>query len=305
MKTKRIFCAVLALGMLLSLAVSIAEGYLTYVVTNTMKVYKYPNQLSRVMGTMSYGEDVHVLTWKDGWLKVQNDKGQIGYCEFGGLSTRNPNNLNIDAYVKEAGAYVFAKPGTGYKSIGAVTMGQQLDALAMTPDDEWVRVSNGKRIGYIQADKLSKTPTSFHSSLNRVWVVSDTAVAVSSSKNIASGKLLGRASHGEWFELLDIEETKYTNGSARIRNSKGEIGWIDVSAISSQNPNNMSQTMYAVKSGLLLSNGLFAQSGKTHINRGDPVTVVSVTPNNKTFRVKKGSKYYYIAGENLSTESPV
>lgn len=298
MKTKRIFCAVLALGMLLSMAVSMAEGYLTYVVTNTMKVYKYPNILSRVMGTMSYGEDVHVLAWKDGWLKVQNNKGKIGYCEFGSLSTRNPNNLNIDAYVKEAGAYVFAKPGTGYKSIGTVTMGQRLDALAMTPDDEWVRVSNGKRIGYIQADKLSKTPTSFHSSLNRVWVVSDNATIIRSSSDMSSGSV-GIVSHGQDYQLLSKKD-----GQVCLRNAKGKIGWISEDNVTTQNPNTLNETMYTQISGkVLFNNATFSakHAGPT-VKKNQAVTVVSKTPNGWFYRVRCNGKYYYASPLLLSKE---
>lgn len=298
MKPKRILTAVLALLMLLSLAAASADGYLTYVVDNTMKVYKYPNQLSRVMGTMSYGENVRVLSWKDGWLRVRNDKGQIGYCPFGGLSTANPNNLNIDAYVKEAGAYVFSKPGTGYKSIGTVTMGQRLKALAMTPDEEWVRVSNGRRIGYIQSDKLSKTPTAVHGTLNRVWIISDNATIIRSSSDMSSGSV-GIVSHGQDYELIDK-----ANGQVCLRNSKGTTGWLSEDNISTQNPNTLNETMYAQISGrLLFKNAAFStKHAGPSVKKNQAVTVVSKTPNGWFYRVRVNGKYYYASPLLFSKE---
>ena len=289
MKLKRILTLLLALLMLLSMAAACAEGYLTYVVDNTMKVYKYPNLLSRVMGTMSYGEDVRVLSWKDGWLKVQNDRGQIGYCPFGGLSTANPNNLNSDAYVKEAGAYVFAKPGTNFKSIGTVTMGQRLDALAMTPDEEWVRVSNGRRIGYIQADKLSKTPTSVHGSLNRVWIISDNATHIRSSSSMSSGSV-GVVSHGQDYELIGKKD-----GQVCLRNGKGKIGWISEENVTTKNPNTLNETMYTQISGrVLFKNATFSTKyAGPSVKKNQAVTVVSKTPRGDFYRVKYNGKYYY------------
>lgn len=298
MKRKRILTLTLALLILLSMAAAGAEGYLTYVVDNTMKVYKYPNLLSKVMGTMSYGEDVRVLSWKDDWLKVRNNKGQIGYCKFGSLSTANPNNLNSDAYVKEAGAYVFSKPGTGYKSIGTVTMGQHLNALAMTPDEKWVRVSNGKRIGYIQADKLSKTPTSVHDSLNRVWIISDSAAHIHSSSSMASDSV-GIVSHGQDYQLLSK-----ANGQVCLRNSKGKTGWISEENVTTQNPNTLNETMYTQISGrVLFKNAVFSakHAGPT-VKKNQVVTVVSKAPSGWFYRVKYNGKYYYVSPLVLDKE---
>lgn len=303
---KRIFKkslrAALACLMLVSslpaMATSHTAGYLAYVVKNTMKVYKSPSVLSPEMGTMSYGEDVRVLAWKDSWIRVQNHKGQIGYCEFGGLSTRNPNSLNIDAYVKESGAYVFAKPGTGYKTLGAVTMGKRLTALAMTPDKRWVRVSNGTRIGYIQSDALSKTPTSFHTALTRVWIVSNSAASVTKTRD--GWDEVGIVSHGQYYELIGRD-----NGYAHIRNTKGETGWIQESFLSPASPNTLNKTMYAQVSGnILYPNSIIRGSG-AKLSRGEAVKAVAITPDGGWIRVLKDGKYYYVLSELLAeTKSP-
>lgn len=157
----RIFSFILTLALLFTIpgafAASTANGIPGYVIANTMPVYQYPSPLSKTLGVMSYGEDVNVLAWQDGWMKVQNHKGQIGYCKYGGLSRVNPA-MEIYGYVKEAGAYVYAKPGEGYKVIASVTMGDELKVVGMTRDKTWLRVRNGSKFGYVLTDLMSKTP---------------------------------------------------------------------------------------------------------------------------------------------------
>lgn len=127
-----------------------------YVVADTMKVYQYPSPLSKLLGVMSYGEDVMVLAWKDGWMRVQNRKGQIGYCEIGSLSQNDPR-IEVFGYVKESGAYVYSKPSFGYKIIAKVSMGDELKVVGMTRDKAWLRVQNGEKFGYVRADLVSKS----------------------------------------------------------------------------------------------------------------------------------------------------
>lgn len=138
-------------------AASTANVIRGYVTANTMPVYQYPSLLSKTLGVMSYGEDVNVLAWQDGWMKLQNHKGQIGYCPYGGLSQSNPA-MEVYGYVKEAGAYVYAKPAPGYKVIASVSMGDELKVVGMTRDKTWLRVQNGSKYGYVLTELMSKTP---------------------------------------------------------------------------------------------------------------------------------------------------
>lgn len=157
----RFLCCLLALALLFAnCAFAAAENAITgYVTANTMKVYQYPNPLSKLLGTMSYGEDVLVLAVENGWMKVQNSKGKIGFCKTGSLSRKNPNKLDMFGYVKESGAYVYAKPGLGFKVTGSAEMGDELHVVAMTGDKNWLRVENNGKYGYVQTELMSKTPT--------------------------------------------------------------------------------------------------------------------------------------------------
>lgn len=278
-------------------------SYQTYVIKNTMPVYQYPSPLSRLMGTMSYGEGVKVLAWQDNWIRVQNSKGQIGYCEFGGLSTKNPNTLNMKGYVKESGAFVFSKPATGYKAIAAVPMGTQLNAVAMTPDKKWVRVRNGSRYGYVQASLLSKTPTVDTPDVDdgvaeRIWIVSSGACSISATPGGFDD--VGTVSHGQDYELLEVR-----GNYAHLRNHKGKTGWISADNISKTNPNNMEKTMYAQVGGKLLYANSIVRGSAGSLKKDQAVTVVAQSVGGSWYRVRIGGKYYYVQDEFLAeTKAP-
>ena len=68
-------------------------------------------------------------------------------------------------YVKETGAYVYAKPGFGWKVITKADMGDELHVVGMTKDKQWLRVKNGSKYGYVETDLISKTPTWFFAGL--------------------------------------------------------------------------------------------------------------------------------------------
>ena len=157
----RFLCCTLMIALLLSATAAFAAEKRVipgYVTANTMKVYQYPSPLSKTLGTMSYGEGVTVLAWQDGWMRIQNSKGQIGYCPYGGLSPENPA-MDTYGYVKETGAHVYAKPGYSWKVIAKCDMGDELHVVGMTKDGDWLRVQNGSKYGYVPTARVSKTPT--------------------------------------------------------------------------------------------------------------------------------------------------
>ena len=285
---KQILCAVLALALLMAaLPASAASGngYQAYAVNNTVTVYKLPNPLAKQLGTISYGEGVRALARKDGWVQIKNANGAVGYCASDALSTKNPNTLDLDGYVRAGGAAVYAKPGTSYKKLATAKAGTKLHAIAMTPDKKWVRVKSGKRYGYVQASALSKAPAA---DKKQVWIVSNRAVGVSRTRD-GSDSSAGTVSQGQSFELVKVDGNR-----AYIQNSKGKGGWVSKEVISTQNPNTLNKAMYAQVSGKILYPHAVAKSPSAKLSKGDKVTVVSVTPDGDWSRVKKGKKYYYV-----------
>ena len=298
---KRTICFCLAALMLLSVLPAYAEGFETntkvYIIDNILNAYKTKSTSSKVLGVMTYGESMTMLSFDGDWVKIKNAKGQIGYCKLTGLSTQNPSNLNETVYARANKTPVYQKASTSYKKIASVKQNYKFNVIAMTPDGDWLRVKNGSRYGFVRVDDVNREPVSVHGALvaKTVYVVSENASVVYSGKG--GGKNMGNISHGQSYTLLGTDG-KYS----RIRNGKGQVGWCLSELLSTENPNNMNATMYAqVGGGMLYTNSIFKGTPKK-LNKDAKVTVVAKTPEGGWYRVKHGNKYYYVPSILLDDE---
>lgn len=298
---KRILCASLSLLMFLSLFPAHAAGFdartKVYIISNTLKAYQSKSTSSKVLGVMTYGESMTMISFSGDWVKIKNSKGQVGFCKLTGLSTQNPNNLKETVYAKANKTPVYRKASTSYNKMANVKQNYKFNVVAMTPDGQWLRVKNGSKYGYVQVDDVSKNAVSTHGALTakNVWVNWENAVQVTSGKG--SGKNLGLISHGQKFTLL-ATSGKYS----KIKNSKGQIGWCPSEILTTKNPNDENATMYAQVSGnILYTNSIIKGAGKK-LSKGAKVTVVAESPEGGWYRVKYNSKYYYVSSILLSDE---
>ena len=298
---KKVLCMGLALLMLLSLVPAGAEGFASgtkvYITANTLNAYKSKNTSSKVLGVMTYGENMTMLGFDGEWVKIKNAKGQVGYCKLTGLSSQNPNTLNETVYAKANGTPVYHKASTAHKKLATVRQNYKFNVVAATPDGKWFRVKNGKTYGYVLLDHVSVNESMNHGAITTktVYVVSENSVQVTSGKG--SGKNMGNISHGQSYTLLGTSG-KY----ARIKNSKGKIGWCLSEILSTDNPNTENATMYAQVGGnILYANSILKGTGKK-VSKGAKMTVVAETPEGGWYRVKYGGKYYYVSSILLSDE---
>lgn len=282
-------CAALAL-LLLACALpfgAMAESRIVYVTDNTAPVYSLPHRLSNLMGAVPYGSSMRALAVQGDWVRVQNARGDTGYCAKSALSAKNPNTLNMYGWVREGGCEVYDKPGASYARIASLSAGARLNAVGVTEDRAWVRVQNGKRFGYVRAADLSRAPVS-PDGAKPVWVVSNSGVNVSRAKNGKSADL-GVISQGQRYLLLRVEGER-----AYIRNDRGQQGWVPKGALSAKDPNTLERTAYAQLSGKLLYPSTRLAGAKASVDRGEALTVVSVTDDGNWCRVRRSGKYYYM-----------
>jgi len=294
-------CIGLTMLMLLPMFSACAESFTAatkvYIISNTLNAYKYKSTSSKVLGVMTYGEEMTMLDFDGDWVKIRNAKGQIGYCGLGGLSSKNPNTISETVYAKANGTPVYQKASASYKKLATVRQNYKFNVVAKTPDGKWLRVKNGRIYGYVQLDHVSKNQSSSHGAILKktVWVVSDNAVQVTSG--LGTGRRMGLISHGQSFTLLGTSG-KY----AKIKNSSGRIGWCPSEILSTDNPNSENATMYAQVSGsYLYPHSIFSGTPRA-IRQGTKVTLVAETPDGGWSRVKYGGRYYYVQSVLLSDE---
>ena len=132
-----------------------------------------------------------------------------------------------------------------------------------------------------------------------IWSVSDCAVAVSTAPKSMDGDQI--VSHGQSYELLGVY-----GDSAKIRNHKGEIGYVYTGVISEEDPNTLDITLYAQVSGEILCTNSIAQHRykKYSMEKGEAIHAVAVTPDGGWYRVQRDDKFYYVLSEFLAETPP-
>ena len=297
---RKIICACMATLILTSLLPVYAEGFgsgtRVYIIDNTLSAHQDASASSKVLGTMSFGESMTMLSFSNDWVKIRNSKGLVGYCKLTGLSNRDPNTLNETVYAKISPTPVYQKPGTLYKKV-SVKQNTKLNVVAVTPDGKWMRVKNGTVYGFVQASDVSKEALNVHGALvaQKMYVNCDNTCTVTTGKG--TGKVIGRVSHGQAFMVLE------TSGRySRIRNSKGQTGWCLSEILTTKDPNIYNKTMYAQVGGSILYPNSILRGSAKKISKNAAVTVVAVSPNGGWCRVKYNGSYYYVCSIFLDTE---
>ena len=267
-------------------------GMTVYVVSNTLPVYASASASAKLLGTMSMGESMALVSlYDETWAQVRNSSGTVGYCLIEGLSTEDPNILNLPIYILETGARLYSKPLTSSKVLATLKQNAQYTAVTITLDGEWLRLKYGSSYGYLQTEYASVDevdPGVPDVPQGTVYIANNTLIAYASPTT--SAKSLGTMSYGESMLLLDVDD-----GWARIQNSSGAIGYCMYGGLTSVNPNNLNATMYAQSNGVkLYSKPLTTATVSKTANINDALTVVAITTDGVWARVSLGAgKYAY------------
>ena len=309
---KRLTAMVLALCVFASVflgmpAARAAEGSTVYVVANTLPVYQSASTSSKLLGTMGFGQDMTRLAENGNWAMVRNAAGAIGYCANDALSVTSPNTMNVTASINTANAPLYKVPSASTAIWMRLPKGATFTAVAMTRDNDWVRLKNGNYYGYMQAKYLttanaSPTPNptaSPPSGLAGKVYVTATSLPVYLSAS-ASSKCLGTMYYGQDMTCLAV------SGSwAQVRNSAGAIGYCQVSGISGANPNNLAQKIYiSVDSAPIYKVPSTSAAVWMYLKRNQSYTAVAVTPDGTWTRIQNGNYFAYILTKHISSSTP-
>ena len=120
----------------------------------------------------------------------------------------------------------------------------------------------------------------------RVWAINDNALSV--PRSYMGSDWIGYISFGQSFDLLE------TRGDyARLRNARGNTGWVAREHLAQYDPNSLNKTMYAAADGDILWPHADYLENPIPMKKGDAVTVVGLTPNRVWYRVLHNGAYYY------------
>jgi len=271
-----------------------------YIITNTLKAYSRASTSSTVLGTMSYGESMTLLSISGQWACIRNASGAVGYCKAGSLSNVNPNTYNSKIYINSDGVKVYKKPSASSGVMQTVNLNSSYTCVAITPDNEWLRLKNGKHYGYIQAKYAANLKTEEEKEEEKpaeqlVYVASNLLPVYKAAD--ASSVKLGTMSFGESLILVNVSD-----GWAQVRNASGAEGFCVYGGITKTNPNTLQKAYYAAEGGAKL----YAKpsAGSEHlqtVKMNVALAIVALSEDELWARVNMGNgKYAYVQTAQLS-----
>ena len=274
-----------------------------YISANTLVAYSSPSTSSKSLGTMSYGESMLLLGVDDGWAKIQNSSGAVGYCKYGGLTSVNPNSLNLSMYAQSSGVKLYAKPLTTATVSRTINQGDSVTVIAVTGDGVWARVNLGSgKYAYVQTKSISETrPDGDDSGITDITkktvYITATTLAVYASPSTSSASL-GTMSFGESLSCTGVNSTW-----ARVINSSGALGYCKLSGLSDTNPNSYSVTLYAQSSGVkVYSKASTSSTVLTTLSLNAKVNGVAINEDKSWIRLKNDSgSYGYVQASAVAT----
>ena len=274
-----------------------------YISANTLVAYSSPSTSSKSLGTMSYGESMLLLGVDDGWAKIQNSSGAVGYCKYGGLTSVNPNSLNLSMYAQSSGVKLYAKPLTTATVSRTINQGDSVTVIAVTGDGVWARVNLGSgKYAYVQTKSISETrPDGDDSGITDITkktvYITATTLAVYASPSTSSASL-GTMSFGESLSCTGVNSTW-----ARVVNSSGALGYCKLSGLSDTNPNSYSVTLYAQSSGVkVYSKASTSSTVLTTLSLNAKVNGVAINEDKSWIRLKNDSgSYGYVQASAVAT----
>lgn len=134
------------------------QAITVYVSDTLLPCYAQNSTDSKSLGNMSFGESLTCTGTGEGWARVVNSSGKIGFCKSSGLTITNPNTANTTFYAQISGIKVYAQATTSSSVIYTLSLNSKVTAVAKSKDGAWLRLKNGNDYGYVQADNFATSP---------------------------------------------------------------------------------------------------------------------------------------------------
>ena len=273
-----------------------------YISANTLVAYSSPSTSSKSLGTMSFGESMLLLGVNDGWAKIQNATGAVGYCKYGDLTSVNPNSLNLTVYAQSNGVKLYSKPLTTATVSKTVNLNDALTVIAVTGDGVWARVSLGSgKYAYVQTKSIAESKPDGDGGditdiAKKTVYISATTLAVYTSPSTSSASL-GTMSFGESLSCTGVNSTW-----ARVVSSSGTLGYCKLSGLTDTNPNTYNVTLYAQSSGVkVYSKASTSSTVLTTLSLNAKLTGVAISEDKSWIRLKNDSSYGYVQAASVAT----
>lgn len=280
-------CLILLASLFPTAALALTKGTV-YVSAINAGVYTSKKTSSKKIITVSFGQKIKCTAVSGKWATVKNSAGKTGYMLTSELSNSDTNTYKKTVYIQKNNLKVYQTASTSSKVLGKVKLGSGFVAVAQSSNGRWLRIRNGNKYGYVQAQY---TDTSPYTKGTKVYMVKS-SISVTSAPGAFDS--IGSLSLGQSCWLVS-KTSKY----AKVRSSSGIIGYVnDVSVLSTKDPNTLNKKMYIQADKTPCYPHAITLSKTGSLNKNAAVTAVArhMSGNMEWYRVKYNKKYYYIPG---------
>lgn len=148
-----------------------------YIASTTLPCYEQNNTTSKILGTMSFGEAFTCTGSGEGWARIVNADGAIGFCKEEGLTNSNPNTYNITLYAQTSNVKVYTKPSSSASTLTTLALNAKVTGVCQSSDKSWIRLKIGSSYGYAQAQYLATTQVQNSGTSTKIAKVIEIAMA--------------------------------------------------------------------------------------------------------------------------------
>ncbi|WP_434797186.1 SH3 domain-containing protein [Terrisporobacter vanillatitrophus] len=124
-----------------------------YVNTTVLNFRSGPSTSYSVLGTLSSGTKIEVISTSNGWSKIKYDN-QTGYVSSQYLSSSAPESSSTTIkYVNTSTLNVRSGASTSYSVLGTLSSGTKIEVISTS--DGWSKIKYNSQTGYVSSQYLS------------------------------------------------------------------------------------------------------------------------------------------------------
>ena len=265
----------------------------SYVIANRVNFRSGPSTSYSVIGKLSNGDKVEVISTSNGWSKIKYN-GKTGYVssQYLSSSAAPESTTTTTKYVNTLSLNVRSGPSTSYSVIGKVSEGDKVEVISTS--NGWSKIKYNGKTGYVSSQYLSSSAAP-ESTTTTTKYVNTLSLNVRSGPS-TSYSVIGKVSEGDKVEVIST-----SNGWSKIKYN-GKTGYVSSQYLSSSAApeSTTTTTKYVNTLSLNVRSGpstSYSVIGK--VSEGDKVEVISTS--NGWSKIKYNGKTGYVSSQYLSS----
>ena len=193
-----------------------------YVNASSLNFRSGPSTSYSVIGKLSSGDKVEVISTSNGWSKIKYD-GKTGYVSSKYLSSSAPQSSTTTIkYVNASSLNVRSGPSTNNSVIGKLSSGDKVEVISTS--NGWSKIKYDGKTGYVSSKYLSSSAP--QSSTTTIKYVNASSLNVRSGPS-TNNSVIGKLSSGDKVEVIST-----SNGWSKIKYN-GQTGYVSSQYLSS------------------------------------------------------------------------